>query len=181
MKILHVLHAYPPSVGGIQHLFQNISERLVHRFGDAVAVYTTTAYQNALFWAPNQPELPRGVETHNGVLVRRFAVWNHLPGLRLNVARVAHKFNFPGEDWLRGLYFGPIVPGLTRAVASSEADLVVASAFPLLHMHLALRGARQSAKPVIFVGALHPADPWCFDRAMIYLSLIHISEPTRPY
>lgn len=171
MKILHVLHAYPPAIGGVQQLFQNVSERLVRDFEDQVTVYTTTAYQNTLFWDPDQPALPAGEEMRAGVRVRRFPVWNRWPGLRLNAARVAHKLRLPGEDWLRGLYFGPIVPGLARAVAATEADVVVASAFPLLHMHAALRGARRGGAPVILVGALHPADRWCFDRPMIYRAI----------
>lgn len=173
MKILHVLHAYPPAIGGVQQLFQNVSERLARDFGDQVTVYTTTAYQNTLFWDPGQPALPAGEEMRAGVRVRRFPVWNRWPGLRLNAARIAHKLQLPGEDWLRGLYFGPLAPGLARAVAAAaaDADIVVASAFPLLHMHAALRGARRGGAPVIFVGALHPADRWCFDRPMIYRAI----------
>lgn len=171
MNVLHVLHAYSPSVGGIQWLFQNVSERLVRDWGDQVTVYTTVAYDNILFRDPRQPVLPPGETFIQGVRVRRFPVWNRLPWLRLNAARVGHKLRLPGEDWLRGLYFGPVVPGLAQAVAASGADLVVASAFPLLHMHAALRGARQAGVPIIFVGALHPADAWCYDRKMIYQAI----------
>jgi glycosyltransferase involved in cell wall biosynthesis len=171
MKCLHVVHAYSPSVGGTQWLFQNISERLVSQYGDKVTVFTTTAYTNYLFWDPREPSLAAGEECINGVAVRRFPVFNRLSWLRLNAARVAHRLRLPGEDWLRGLYFGPIVSGLARAVAASGADVVVASAFPLLHMHAALRGAMRARLPVVFVGALHPADRWCFDRPMIYRAI----------
>ncbi len=171
MKILHVLHAYSPSVGGVQWLFQNVSERLARDWGDEITIYTTVAYNNTLFWDPRQPVLPPGETTLAGVKVRRFAVWNRLPWLRLNAARIAHKLRLPGEDWLRGLYFGPLVPGLARAVAASGAELVVASAFPLLHMHAALQGAQRAGLPIAFVGALHPADAWCYDRKMIYQAI----------
>jgi glycosyltransferase involved in cell wall biosynthesis len=171
MKCLHVIHTYSPSVGGTQWLFQNISERLVSEYGDEVTVFTTTAYTNRLFWDPREPSLPTGEELVNGVNVRRFPVFNRLSWLRLNAARVAHKLRLPGEDWLRGLYFGPIIPGLARAVATDGADIIVASAFPLLHMHTALWGARRAGLPVIFVGGLHPADHWCFDRPMIYRAI----------
>lgn len=171
MKCLHVVHTYSPSVGGTQWLFQNLSERLVSQYGDEVTVFTTTAYTNRLFWDPREPTLTAGEECINGVTVRRFPVFNRLSWLRLNAARVAHKLRLPGEDWLRGLYFGPIVPGLARAVAASGSDVVIASAFPLLHMHAALRGAQRAGLPVVFVGALHPADRWCFDRPMIYRAI----------
>ena len=187
MRILHVLHAYPPSMGGIQWLFQNLSERLVRDFGDVVTVYTTTAYRNTLFWDPHQPALPAEDEMQAGVSVRRFSVWNHCPQVRLNLARVAHKLRLPGEDWLRSFYFGPIVPGLARAIASANVDVVVAAAFPLLHMHVALRAARRSHTPIVFVGALHPVDAWCFGRANIYQAIrqvnayIALSEFERDY
>jgi len=171
MKCLHVVHTYSPAIGGTQWLFKNISERLVSQYGDEVTVFTTTAYTNRLFWDPREPSLPAGEELVNGVRVRRFPVFNRLNWLRLNAARVAHKLRLPGEDWLRGLYFGPIVPGLARAVATSGADVVVASAFPLLHMHAALRGGHRAELPVVFAGALHPSDLWGFDRPMIYRTI----------
>ena len=171
MNILHVVHGYAPAVGGTQWMVQNISERLVADYGDEVTVFTTVAYSNAYFRDPRQPALEPGVEQFNGVTIRRFPVFNRLGWLRLNAARIAHKLRLPGEDWLRGLYFGPIIPGLTRAVAESGADVVMASAFPLLHMHYALWGGERAAIPVVFLGALHPADRWCFDRPTIYQAI----------
>ena len=44
MKILHVVHGYPPSVGGSQYLVKNLSEQLVSRYRDKVTVFTTVAY-----------------------------------------------------------------------------------------------------------------------------------------
>lgn len=171
IKILHVVHGYAPAVGGTQWMVQNISERLVADYGDEVTVFTTVAYSNAYFRDPRQPAMEPGVEQFNGVTIRRFPVFNRLSWLRLNAARVAHKLRLPGEDWLRGLYFGPIVPGLTRAIAASGADVVMASAFPLLHMYYALWGGERAAIPVVLLGALHPADRWCFDRPTIYQAI----------
>jgi glycosyltransferase involved in cell wall biosynthesis len=168
VKILHVVHGYAPAVGGTQWMVQNISERLAAEYGDTVTVFTTVAYSNAYFWDRRQPEMQPGVEQINGVTVRRFSVFNRLGWLRLNVARVAHKLRLPSEDWLRGLYFGPLIRGMTRAVAESGADVVMASAFPLMHMHYALWGGERGGIPTVLFGALHPADKWCFDRPMIY-------------
>jgi len=168
VKILHVVHGYAPAVGGTQWMVQNISERLVADYGDAVTVFTTVAYNNAYFWDRRQPAMQPGVEQINGVTVRRFPVFNRLGWLRLNVARVAHRLRLPGEDWLRGLYFGPLVRGMTRAVAESGADVVMASAFPLMHMHYALWGGERGGIPTVLFGALHPVDKWCFERPMIY-------------
>jgi glycosyltransferase involved in cell wall biosynthesis len=167
MKILHVVQAYAPSFGGVQLLIQKLSERLVADFGDEVTVYTTTAYHCQLFQDPRQPAMAPGVEQLNGVTVRRFGLFNRLTWLRLNAARIAHKLRLPGQDWLRTLYFGPLVPGLTQSIASSGADVVVASSFPFLHMHLALRGGQRAGIPVILIGTIHPRDTWGYDLPII--------------
>ena len=171
MKFLHVLHGYPPNVGGVQNLFQQLSERLVHEYHDQVTVFTTNAYSNYHFWQADTRTMPAGTEQRNGVTVRRFPVFNRFSWLRLNLARVAYKFKLPYHDWLRTLYNGPIIPGLAQAIAQAEADVVVASAFPLLHMAYAKRGAQQSGKPFLFYGALHPADHWGFSRNMIFQAI----------
>ena len=82
MRILHVVHGYPPSVGGSQLLVQHLSEQLVTRYGDRVTVFTTTARNVEMFWNPREPALPAGTEVINGVTVRRFPVFNRLNTLR---------------------------------------------------------------------------------------------------
>jgi glycosyltransferase involved in cell wall biosynthesis len=163
MKILFVVQAYAPSLGGVQWLTQNLAERMAADFGDEVSVFTTTAYRSQLFIDHSQPALPAGEEEINGVSVRRFPVFNRLAGLRLNAARLGHKLHLPGQDQLRILYFGPIVRGLVDAVARSQADVVVASSFPMRHVYNALRGGKQSGKPVVIIGTVHPTDPWAYD------------------
>ena len=41
----------------------------------------------------------------------------------------------------------------------------------MLHMHDALRGAHRSRKPVIFIGGIHTADAFGFDRRMIFRAI----------
>ncbi|WP_420645720.1 glycosyltransferase family 4 protein [Candidatus Leptofilum sp.] len=171
MKILHVVHGYPPNMGGTQRLFQELSQRLVQTYGDEVTVFTTNAYSNAHFWQEDDRTMPAGTEQINGVTVRRFSVFNRASGARLNLARLLYKLRLPGHDWARTWHNGPIVPSLTQAVAHFEADVVTAAAFPLLHMQNARRGAQQSRKPLLYFGALHPEDVWGFDRQMIYQSI----------
>jgi len=171
MKILHVLHGYPPNIGGTQLLFQQVSQRLVQTYGDEVTVFTTNAYSNYHFWQEDDRTMPTGTTTVDDVTVRRFPVFNRFSWLRLNLARIAYKFRLPYHDWARALYNGPLIPGLTQAIARQDADVVAAAAFPLLHMQAALWGGRRSNKPVIFYGGLHPADAWGFDRRMIYQAI----------
>lgn len=171
MKFLHVVHGYPPNIGGTQRLFQELSERLVHSYGDEVTVFTTNAVSNYHFWQEDARTLPVGTQQMNGVTVRRFPVFNRFSSARLNLARVLYKLRLPGHDWARTWHNGPIVPGLTQAIAEFEADLVTAASFPLLHMQNARRGAQQSHKPLLYFGALHPEDVWGFDRQLIYQSI----------
>jgi glycosyltransferase involved in cell wall biosynthesis len=167
MKILHVVQGYTPAIGGTERLIQKVSEKLVEHHGDEVTVYTTTAYNCELFWRTDQPQLPVGSEVINGVRVRRFPVFNRFGWLRGVAADVAYRLRLPYNDWLRTLLNGPIVPGMTAAIASAGAEVVAASSFPLLHMQYALRGGRRGQAGVVLHGGLHPADRFGFDRRMI--------------
>ena len=171
MKILYVVQAYAPSLGGVQWLVQQLAEQMAAKYSDSVTVFTTTAYSCQLFTDVHQPKLPVGVTKLNDVTVRRFPVFNRLTWLRLNAARIGYKLRLPGQDWLRGLYFGPLVPKLARAVAASGADVIVASSFPMQHMYAALRGGQQANIPVIFIGTVHPTDPWGYDLPRMYRAI----------
>ncbi len=171
MKILHVVHGYPPSVGGSQWLNKKLSEQLVSRYHDDVTVFSTVAYNMEYFNDPREPALPAGTEKINGVTVRRFAVFNRLNLLRELVAGVAYRLRLPYNDWLRTIHNGPIIFGLTQAVAESGADVVFAHSFPLPHMYYALAGARRAGIPIVFLGAIHTADTWGYERPMIYRAI----------
>jgi glycosyltransferase involved in cell wall biosynthesis len=171
MKILHVVHGYPPSMGGSQWLVKNLSEQFAARYEDAVTVFTTVAYNTEYFWRSGEPAMPARIEEINGVTVRRFAVFNRLNVLRMLVAGVAYRLHLPYHDWLRTIYNGPLIRGMTRAVASSGADVVFATAFPLMHMVYALTGARRAGIPIVFLGAIHTADEWGYNRKMIYRAI----------
>jgi len=171
MRILFVTHAYYPSRGGVQWRTQALAERFAAQAGDEVTVFTTVARSCQLFIDPRQPRLPVGVECLNGVYVRRFDVFNRLTWLRLNAARVAYKLHLPGQDWLRGLYFGPLAPGLRAAIAQHPADVIMASSFPMIHMYDALAAGQRSRRPVILSGTVHPADPWSYDLPRMYRAI----------
>lgn len=171
MRILHVVHGYPPSTGGAQWLTKNLSEQLVSRHHDEVTVFTTVAYNMEHFLRSDEPAMPAGTEAINGVTVRRFTVFNRLNVLRMLIAGVAYRLRLPCNDWLRTIYNGPLIFGMTRAVANSGADVVFATAFPLLHMYYALAGAQRAGIPIVFLGAIHTADVWGYDRKMIYRAI----------
>jgi glycosyltransferase involved in cell wall biosynthesis len=171
MHILHVVQGYTPAIGGTERVIQKISEKLVERHADQVTVYTTVGYNCELFWRRDQPSLPAGTSMINGVTVRRFPVFNRFGLLRRLLAGVTYKLRLPFNDYFRAFYNGPIIPMITREIASAGAELVAASSFPLLHMQYALRGARRADVPIVLIGGIHVADAWGFDSPLIYRTL----------
>ncbi len=168
MKILHITQGYTPAVGGVEWLIQQVSEELVHSFGDEVNVFTTNCFNGEGFWNPAMPRMPLGWTTINDVPVRRFAVSSRISQLLRPVQKIFHQFNLPYNDWMRTYFGGPIIPGLKKAIMDFPADLICASSFPLLHMFTSLDAARSSRRPILFQGSIHPEDRWGFGRDNIY-------------
>jgi glycosyltransferase involved in cell wall biosynthesis len=171
MRILHVVQGYAPAIGGTERMIQEISERLVRCYADNVTVFTTIGYNCEIFWRRDQPTLPVGTSTINGVTVRRFPVFNHLNFLRRVLAGITYKLRLPFNDYFRAWYHGPIIPSMTREIAAFGAEVVAASSFPLLHMQYALRGAKRARIPAILIGGIHIGDAWGFDSALIYRTI----------
>jgi glycosyltransferase involved in cell wall biosynthesis len=171
MKVLHVTQGYSPAIGGTEWLMQRVSEELVNQFGDEVTVFTTNCYSGEAFFTPRLPRLPVGWEDINGVRVRRFAVQSYISRIFRYFQGIAYFFGLPGNQYLRALAGGPIIPGLVRAIQEHKADVVAASSFPLLHMFAALKAAEESDRPCVLIGGLHPQDHWGFDRPMIYQAI----------
>jgi glycosyltransferase involved in cell wall biosynthesis len=168
MDILHIVQGYTPAIGGTEWLVQRLSEELVRQFDDRVTVFTTDRYNAQGFVNPFTPRLPAGWEQINGVRVRRFRVINQLgPVLKLLQA-ASYRLGLPYNQYIRTIYSGPLIPGLGGEIRRHPADLIVAASFPLLHMYVALKAARQGNKPAVLIGCLHPEDRWGFQRAMIY-------------
>jgi glycosyltransferase involved in cell wall biosynthesis len=171
MKILHVVQAYHPAIGGSEWLIKNFSEQLIAGYGDDVAVFTSNVYKPEAFWRTKGPLMPPGIEKINSVTVRRFKVFSGLQLLRSLLARGSHRLKLPYNDWLRTIQTGPIIPNMTTAIAESNVDVVLATAFPFLHMYYALAGARRAGIPVVFLGSIHTADKWGCERRMMYRAI----------
>ena len=168
MDVLHVVHGYYPALGGSERLIQKVSENLVNAYQDRVSVFTADGYNNELFVDPSQPRLPTGIAQLNGVTIRRFAVYNRLGKPLYHLQRLAHQLHLPGNQYLRTLYNGPILPGLRRTIEATQCDIVAAAAFPLLHMFTTLKACQHTGKPLVFIGALHPLNAYNYQRPMIY-------------
>jgi glycosyltransferase involved in cell wall biosynthesis len=176
MKILHVTQGYHPAIGGTEWLMQRVSEELVAQFGDEVTVFTTNCYNGEAFFTPSLPRLPVGWEEINGVRVRRFAVNSRASQLLRFPQAVAYNFGLPGNQYLRALAGGPLIPGLKEAIRTHSAEVIAASSFPLLHMFISLSAARETNRPCILHGGLHPQDSWGFARPMIYRAIQQASH-----
>lgn len=167
MKILQVVQGYQPARGGTEWLVQRVSEELVRGHGDEVTVFTTNCYNGEGFWNPSRPRMATGVSEINGVRVERFAVRARLSQALRPLQKLFFSLGLPGHDWMRTWFGGPVIPGLRGKVAATEADVVSAASFPLLHMFDALAGARRSGRPAVLTGCIHPLDLWGFGRANI--------------
>jgi glycosyltransferase involved in cell wall biosynthesis len=167
MRILHICHAYPPAIGGSEYVMRELSTRLANSHGHEVTVVTTTAYSTLAFRRPGTKVMVPGHELADGVVVRR-----HPPDPRLaphirTLQEQSFRFRLPGSGVLRTLYDGPISAGILRDACTLPGDVIGATAFPLLHMHVATLAGRSRRIPVVLLGALHPADRWGFDRGVI--------------
>jgi glycosyltransferase involved in cell wall biosynthesis len=171
MKILHVVQAYHPAIGGSEWLVKNFAEQLASRYGDEVTVFTSNAYKPEAFWLTKGPLMPPGIETINSVIVRRFKIFNGLQLLRRLLAQGSRRLNLPYNDWIRTIQTGPLILCMPQAIANSGAEVVFATAFPFLHMYYALAGARRAGIPVVFLGSIHVADKWGYDRKMMYQAI----------
>ena len=137
------------------------------RRGHDVCVVTTTGFNTAAFREPGRPTMRAGEELREGVRVRRHrADPRFAPKLR-RAQELAFRLRLPGNGALRTVYDGPLAPGMLRDAAREPADVIGATAFPLLHMQFAVAAARARRVPSVLLGALHPDDRWGFDRAPI--------------
>jgi glycosyltransferase involved in cell wall biosynthesis len=171
MRILHVTQGYTPAIGGTEWLMQRLSEELVLQFQDEVTVFTTDCFNGEAFFNPRLPKMTTGWEEIHGVHVRRFPVRSRISQVARFAQSPAYHLNLPGNEWLRAVAGGPIVPGLERAIREYPADLIAASSFPLLHMFASLRAAAKTSRPCVFLGGLHPQDDWGFQRSTIYKAI----------
>lgn len=167
MKILHLIHAYYPAVGGSEYLMQQVSEYLVNGTGDDVTLLTTFAYNSGLFTNPRIKPMPenKAEETINHVKIKRFPVINQWAKILYIVQYILYRLGFPGNGLLRMLYYGPISPKMKKAVKDFHGDVIVSAPFPLNHMNYGFKNKNNT--PVILVGCMHIADKHGFHNPRI--------------
>jgi glycosyltransferase involved in cell wall biosynthesis len=167
MKILHLIHAYHPAVGGSECLMQQVSEYLVNNTGDDVTVFTTFAYNSGLFTNPRIKPMPgnKAEETINNVKIKRFPVINQWAKILYIIQYILYRLRFPGNGFLRILYYGPISPKMKKTAADFHGDVIVSAPFPLNHMSYGFKNKNKI--PVILVGCMHITDKHGFHNPRI--------------
>jgi glycosyltransferase involved in cell wall biosynthesis len=171
VRILHLSHGYPPALGGSELVMAELSRRLVARHGHAVCVVTTTAYNTEAFHDPRERTMAPGEELLDGVRVRRHRAFGGLARPLRRAQERAFRLELPGNGALRTLYDGPLAPGMLADALREPAELIGATAFPLLHMQLAVAAGRLRRLPTVLIGAIHPEDRWGYDRGSIYAAI----------
>jgi glycosyltransferase involved in cell wall biosynthesis len=171
MRILHVTQGYHPAIGGTEFLIQRVSEELKNKWGDEVTIFTTNCYSGEAFFNPKLQRMATGWSEHNGVKIYRFPVKSHISRFFRIPQAIAYRLHVPGNQYLRLISSGPIIPGLKKAIKNYPTDIISAASFPLTHMFTAQRAANETRRSCIFTGCIHPMDNWGFDRQMIYKAI----------
>src|SRR5438105_8641507 len=164
LRIAHFVQRYPPALGGSEAYFARLSRHLTAA-GDAVTVFTSNALDLEAFWSKRGRCLPAGVDTQDGVTVRRYALLRW-PGRRYLLKALSL---IPNRLWqCLTLPCNPISPRMWRDCARLDQrfDVVHATAFPYAWpIACGLRLARRLRIPFLLTPFLHlgnpddPADP----------------------
>jgi glycosyltransferase involved in cell wall biosynthesis len=131
-RVLLVVHRFWPHPGGSERLFYNMARRLAGR-GFEVTVFTTDAWHPESYHSPRKQRLSAGLETHEGLTIRRFGLRN-IP-LQFKVLRV---LSWLPVEVLKLLSGSPyvLVPGFLREVFHNRPkfDIIIAGVLPYTHL-----------------------------------------------
>jgi glycosyltransferase involved in cell wall biosynthesis len=157
MRILHLIHRYPPAMGGSEYFMQQASEFLVRK-GHTVTVHTTAAKELDHFWRRDAQSFGAGAELLNGVRVVRHRL-SQFP-LQRQILRVLSMA--PVAVWqCMTQHCNPPAAGLVREAfrPRMEADIVHALCAPYsLIMYCAARIATAIGAPLVLSPNLHLGD-----------------------
>jgi glycosyltransferase involved in cell wall biosynthesis len=170
MKVLHIVQNYHPAIGGAELLTQNISVGLIER-GHQITVLTSNAPSSEAYINSKVKTFPPGIETISGVVVKRLPIVQLPTFVRRIFDAIMLAFwqgRLPFNDLIRILWAGPYIKGLRYEIMNSEADLLVATSFPFLHIYQAFSAARKRCSPFVVIPCTHPMDAWAFENPRHY-------------
>ena len=149
MKIVHLTPNYFPSIGGIQTIFKNVSERLVAQYNDEVIVLTTNAIDSV--HGTSVKYLSVTEDSINGVAVRRFSFSRRWVPILKRLILLGRYLPIPGLPYMQLWRTGPVSSSMKGAIRNIQADVILAAPFNYLHMYYPQRGRT----PLVYMGALH--------------------------
>ena len=131
-RVLLVVHRFWPHPGGSERLFYNVARRLAGR-GVEVTIFTTDAWHPESYHSPRKQRLRTGLETHEGLTIRRFALRN-IP-LQFKVLRALSWLPVEAVRLLSGSPY-VLVPDYLREVFRNRPkfDIVIAGVLPYTHL-----------------------------------------------
>jgi len=155
MHLLHVIHRYPPALGGSEAYTARLGDYLADH-GDKVTVYTSTANDLAAMWRLGPAEFASGRKPGNPE-VHRFAPLR-FPGRRY----VAKALSLFGSVNHRGRWMpcNPLLNSLRHHPGPDQLDAVHGFAFPYANpLFAGLAIARRRKVPFFLTPFLHWGDP----------------------
>jgi glycosyltransferase involved in cell wall biosynthesis len=153
-RALLVVHRFWPHPGGSERLFYNVARRLAGR-GLDVTIFTTDAWHPESYHSPRKQRLRAGLETHEGLTIRRFRVRN-IP-LQFKVLRAVSWLPVEAVRLLSGSPY-VLVPGYLHEVFRNRPrfDIVIAGVLPYTHLiYPAAWLARLHQIPLVCVPLVH--------------------------
>lgn len=131
-RALLVVHRFWPHPGGSERLFYNLAKRLAGA-GLEITVFTTDAWHPESYHSARKQRLRAGLETHEGLTIRRFALRN-IP-LQFKALRAVSWLPVEAVRLLSGSPY-VLVPGYLREVFRNRPrfDIVIAGVLPYTHL-----------------------------------------------
>jgi glycosyltransferase involved in cell wall biosynthesis len=151
VRILHVIHRYPPAIGGSESWCAGIA-RWQADHGHEVTVLTLRAVEEDELWdgAGPGPIAVGGADLDGGVRIVRYAAGRPGTTLRAMLGRLDL------WEWT-GALSGELAA--TAARLARTADIVHAHTVPLAHTHMAWLAARLARRPFVLTPHFHAVDP----------------------
>jgi len=174
MKILQLVHCYPPAIGGTEIFIKNLSENLVKKYNDEVTVLTTNGYNCDCFYDSKIKTIKLLKEKTNNINIFRFKTNIFLYKIIKKINTFIPKKTFL-KNWLNYFEKGPIsIKMFFKSINFCDYDIIMCSSFPLLQMLYGFLAAKLNDIPIVFRGHFHIHDK-TFDNPIFY-SLINNSN-----
>ena len=162
MRILHLIHRFPPAIGGGESWCNGVVSYLAAR-GYEVEVLTFRATEEGDLWGaatvPERHVAVGAVDLHPRIRIRRCALSDTPWGLFRLMERVGLHLSSPYSAELFG----------RTLAAARHADVIHINLCNALLSFWGLAVARLTGRPAVITPHFHPSDPTCQQPAVFWL------------